>query len=49
MSFYETSRDVRLDEDIRTLRAECKGPDGKYHPTSIDLSMHLGNDDGSFA
>ncbi|KIM73641.1 hypothetical protein PILCRDRAFT_828935 [Piloderma croceum F 1598] len=48
MSFYETSRNVRLDEDNRTLRAECKGSDGKFHPTSIDLGMHLGNHNGSF-
>jgi hypothetical protein len=48
MSFYETSRNVKLDEDNRTLRAECKGPDGKFHPTSIDLGMHLGSHNGSF-
>jgi len=48
MSFYETSNNVRLDTDNKTIRAECKGPDGKFHPSSIDLSMYLGNHNGSF-
>lgn len=48
MSFYQTARNVRLDTDNQTLKAECKGSDGKYHPTSIDLSMYLGNHGGSF-
>ena len=48
MSFYETSKNVSLDQDNKTLRAECKGPDGKVHPSSIDLSIYLGNHNGSF-
>ncbi|KZP30801.1 Cyanovirin-N [Athelia psychrophila] len=49
MSFYESSLNVDLDSDKKTLRADCKDSAGRYHPSSIDISQYLGNHDGSFA
>lgn len=48
MSFYDTSLNVRLDDDNKTLRADCADVDGHYHPSSINISQYLGNHNGCF-
>jgi hypothetical protein len=46
MSFFESSRNVSLQGSV--LHAQCTGPDGQFHDSSIDTNNLLGNNNGSF-
>jgi hypothetical protein len=45
MSFSETSYDVELLYS-HVLRAKCKGLDGQYHTSELDLNTCIGNSNG---
>ena len=48
MSYSLSSRNVRLENNGRELRAECKREDGSWAPSQINLDGFIGNIDGNF-
>ena len=46
MSFHKSARNIHLDQDGHTLRAELQDSQGNWKAASVDMDKYLGNENG---